>query len=94
MLRKLVALMILGGLAQIRGALWIVIQLLAFWNSCKMGKGGSDDDLADTRSDQKVERRRVLSRTINPCDTASVDPPLSLGRDLVPFSFAVSHRII
>ena len=45
--------MIFGGLAKIRGALWVVIQLLTFWNSYKKGKGGPDDDLVDTRRDQK-----------------------------------------
>jgi len=52
-LRKLFALMIFGGLAKIRGVLWIAIQLLAFWNSYKKSKDGPDDDLADTRRDQK-----------------------------------------
>jgi hypothetical protein len=37
--RKLVVLMIFGGLAKIRGALWVVIQLLTFWNSYKKGQG-------------------------------------------------------
>ena len=53
MFRKLVALMIFGGLVKIRGALWVAIQLLTFWNSYKKGKDGLDDDLADTRRDQK-----------------------------------------
>jgi len=48
-LRKLFALMIFRGLAKIRGALWVVIQLLTFWNSFKRGKDGPDDDLADIR---------------------------------------------
>ena len=43
---------------------------------------------------KRRERRKVLSRTIDPRDSASVDFPLSLGRDLVPFSPAVSHRFI
>ena len=49
--------MIFGGLAKIRGALWVVIQLLTFWNSYKKDKDGSDDDLADTRRDPKEEER-------------------------------------
>jgi len=57
-LRKLVALMIVAGLAKIRAALWIVIQLLTFWNSYKKGKDGPDDDLADTRRDQKEEEKK------------------------------------
>jgi len=56
--RKLVALMIFGGLAKIRGALWVVIQLLTFWNSYKKDKDGSDDDLADTRRDQKEGEKK------------------------------------
>ena len=58
MFRKLVALMIFGGLAKIRGALWVVIQLLTFWNSYKKDKDGSDDDLADTRRDPKEEEKK------------------------------------
>ena len=58
MLRKLVALMIIGGLAKIRGVLWVVIQLLTFWNSYKKGKDGPDDDLADTRRDQKEGEKK------------------------------------
>ena len=58
MFRKLVALMIFGGLAKIRGALWVVIQLLTFWNSYKKGKDDSDDDLADTRRDQKEGEKK------------------------------------
>ena len=58
MFRKLVALMIFGGLAKIRGVLWVVIQLLTFWNSYKKGKDGPDDDLADTRRDQKEEEKK------------------------------------
>ncbi len=58
MFRKLVALMIFGGLAKIRGALWVVIQLLTFWNSYKKDKDGSDDDLADTRRDPKEEGKK------------------------------------
>ena len=58
MLRKLFALMIVSGLAKIRAALWIVIQLLTFWNSYKKGKDGPDDDLADTRRDQKEEEKK------------------------------------
>ena len=57
MFRKLVVLMIFGGLAKIRGALWVVIQLLTFWNSYKKDKDGSDDDLADTRRDPKKEEK-------------------------------------
>jgi hypothetical protein len=56
--RKLVALMIFGGLAKIRGALWVVIQLLTFWNSYKKDKDGSDDDLAGTRRDPKEEEKK------------------------------------
>ena len=58
MLRKLVALMIFGGLAKIRGALWVVIQLLTFWNSYKNGKDGPDDDLAGTPRDQKEGEKK------------------------------------
>ena len=58
MFRKLVALMIFGGLAKIRGALWVIIQLLTFWNSYKKGKDGPDDDLADTRRDQKEREKK------------------------------------
>ena len=58
MLRKLVALIIVGGLGKIRGALWVVIQFLTFWNSYKKGKDGSDDDLADTRRDPKGEEKK------------------------------------
>lgn len=58
MFRKLVVLMIFGGLAKIRGALWVVIQLLTFWNSYKKDKDGSDDDLADTRRDPKEEGKK------------------------------------
>ena len=50
--------MIFGGFAKIRGALWVVIQLLTFWNSYKKDKDGSDDDLADTRRDQKEEEKK------------------------------------
>ena len=57
MFRKLVVLMIFGGLAKIRGALWVVIQLLTFWNSYKKDKDDSDDDLADTRRDPKEEEK-------------------------------------
>ena len=53
MLRKLFTLMIFGSLAKIRTVIWIVFQLLTFWNSFKKGKDGPDDDLADTRRDQK-----------------------------------------
>ena len=49
--------MIFGGLAKIRGALWVIIQLLTFWNSYKKSKDGPDDDLADTRRDQKEEEK-------------------------------------
>ena len=58
MLRKLFALMIFGGLAKIRGVLWVVIQLLTFWNSYKKDKDGSDDDHADTRRDPKEEGKK------------------------------------
>ena len=58
MFRKLVALMIFGGLVKIRGALWVAIQLLTFWNSYKKDKDGSDDDLADTRRDPKEEGKK------------------------------------
>ena len=58
MFRKLVALMIFGGLAKIRGALWVVIQLLTFWNSYKNDKDGSDDDLVGTRRDPKEEEKK------------------------------------
>ena len=50
--------MIFGGFAKIRGALWVVIQLLTFWNSYKKGKGGPDDDLAGTRREQKEEEKK------------------------------------
>ena len=50
--------MILGGLAKIRGVLWVVIQLLTFWNSYKKGKDGPDEDLADNRRDQKEGERK------------------------------------
>ena len=50
--------MIFGGLAKIRGSLWVVIQLLTFWNSYKKDKDGSDDDLADTRRDPKEEEKK------------------------------------
>ena len=49
--------MMFGGFAKIRGALWVVIQLLTFWNICKKSKDGPDDDLADTRRDQKEEEK-------------------------------------
>ena len=58
MLRKLFALMIFGGLAKIRGVLWVIIQLLTFWNSYKKGKEGHDDDLADAGADQKEEEKK------------------------------------
>ena len=58
MLRKLVAFMIFGGLSKIRGALWVVILLLTFWNSYKKGKDGPDDDFADTRRDQKEGEKK------------------------------------
>ena len=58
MLRKLFALVIFGGFAKIRGALWVVIQLLIFWNSFKKGKDGPDDDLADLRRDQKMGKKK------------------------------------
>ena len=58
MFRKLVVLMIFGGLAKIRGALWVVIELLTFWNSYKKDKDGSDDDHADTRRDPKEEGKK------------------------------------
>ena len=58
MLRKLFALMIFGGLLKIRGVLWAVIQLLTFWNSYKKGKDSPDDDLADTRRDQKEGEKK------------------------------------
>ena len=58
MLRKLFALMIFG-LAKIRGALWVIIQLLTFWNSFKKnGKDGPGDDLADIRRDQKMGKKK------------------------------------
>ena len=50
--------MIFGGLAKIRGALWVIIQLLTFWNSYKKDKNGSDDDLADTRRDPKEAEKK------------------------------------
>ena len=50
--------MIFGGLAKIRGALWVVIQLLTFWNSYKKGQEGPDDDLANTGADQKEEENK------------------------------------
>ena len=50
--------MISGGLAKIRGALLVVIQLLTFWNSYKKDKDGSDDDHADTRRDPKEEEKK------------------------------------
>ena len=50
--------MIFGGLAKIRGALWVVIQLLTFWNSYKKDKDGFDDDLADTRRDPKETEKK------------------------------------
>ena len=62
MLRKLVALIIFGGLAKIRDALWVVIQLLTFWNSFKKGKDGPDDDLADIRRDQKMGKKKGAGR--------------------------------
>lgn len=62
MLRKLFALMIFGGFAKIRGALWVVIQLLTFWNSFKKGKDGPDDDLADIRRDQKMGKKKGAGR--------------------------------
>ena len=58
MFRKLVALMIFGGFAKIRGALWVVIQLLTFCNNYKKDKDGSDDDLAGTRGDPKKEEKK------------------------------------
>ena len=58
MFRKLVALRFFGCLAKIRGALWGAFQLLTFWNSYKKGKDGPDDDLADTRRDQKEEEKK------------------------------------
>ena len=58
MFRKLVALMIFGGLVKIRGVLWVVIQFLTFWNSYKKDKDGSDDALADTRRDPKEEEKK------------------------------------
>ncbi len=58
MFRKLVALMIFGGLAKIRGALWVVVQLLTFWNSFKKGKDGTDDDLAEIWRDQKMGKKK------------------------------------
>ena len=58
MLRKLFALIIFGGLAKIRGALWVVIQLLTFWNSYKKGKDGPYDDFADTGAKQKEEEKK------------------------------------
>jgi hypothetical protein len=57
-LRKLVALVIFGGLAKIRGALWVVIQILTFWNSYKKGNDDPDNDLAGTRRDQKEEEKK------------------------------------
>jgi hypothetical protein len=50
--------MMFGGFAKIRGALWVVIQFLTFWNSYKKGKDGSDDDLADARRDPKEKDKR------------------------------------
>ena len=50
--------MIFGSLSKIRGVLWVVIQLLTFWNSYKKGKDGPDDDLADTRRDKKEEEKK------------------------------------
>ncbi len=43
---------------------------------------------------KRRERRRVVNRTIELRNSASVDFPLSLGRDLVPFSPVASHRFI
>ena len=50
--------MIFGRLVKLRGALWVVIQFLTFWNSYKKGKDGPDDDLADTGADQKEEEKK------------------------------------
>ena len=50
--------MIFGGLAKIRGALWVVIQFLTFWNSYKKGKDGPDDDLVELRRDRKGEEKK------------------------------------
>ena len=50
--------MIFGGLAKVRSVLWVVIQLSTFWNSYKKGKDGPDDDLADTRRDQKEGEKK------------------------------------
>ena len=50
--------MVFGGLAKIRGALWVVIKVLTLWNSYKRGKGGPDDDLADIGTDQKEEEKK------------------------------------
>jgi hypothetical protein len=50
--------MFLGGLAKIRNVLWAVIQLLTFWNSYKKGKDGPDNDLTDTRQDQKEGEKK------------------------------------
>ena len=50
--------MIFSSLAKIRGALWVVIQLLTFWNSYKKGQEGPDDDLANTGADQKEEEKK------------------------------------
>ena len=52
--------MIFGGLAKICGALWVVIQLLTFWNSHKKGREDSDDELVDTGAVQKKEEKTCI----------------------------------
>ena len=60
MFRKLVALLIFGGLAKICGALWVVIQLLTFWYSHINGREDSDDELVDTGAVQKKEEKTCI----------------------------------
>jgi len=93
-LRKLFAFMIFGGLEKIRGAFWVVVQLLTFWNSFKRARMALMMTLPTYGEIKRWERRRALNWTIGPRYLASAGSPLSLGRDLVPFSPAASHRFI
>jgi hypothetical protein len=52
--------MILGGFAKIRGALWVVIQLLTFWNNFKKARMALMMTLPTYGEIKRWERRRAL----------------------------------
>ena len=71
--------MFLGGLAKIRNVLWAVIQLLTFWNSYKKGKDGPDNDLTDTRQDQKEGEKKAVCHFLPNNSLRILFPIFSIG---------------